>query len=95
MAQLTNYDKVLNLLRDKGKPLQRRDFFEDLDMEDGVLGVILNRCCEKQLLAMVKYPGQPAFYAHPAWVYNGKLISEFDPIFKEWKKDQTNHGIKD
>jgi hypothetical protein len=98
MENQTNYDHIANALKHLGKPLQRSDFRGYLfhEIEDHVLGVILHNMVRAKTLIPIKFPGKPSFYAHPDWVNkDGELIQEFDPIFKQWKKDQQNHGIKD
>lgn len=94
----TNYDHIIQAIKQVGKPLQRSDFRDILgmSMDDRVLGVLLHKMVERNQLGMVKFQGTPSFYVHPEWLdEEGNLIEDWDPIFKQWKKDVHNHGIKD
>ncbi len=86
-------DRIINLIRESNKPLQRKDIeflikeHLDSNTSSNHIGVILNTLVENQLLCKVKYPGMPSFYAHPGWVDNkGNFKKElkFDPTYKEF-----------
>jgi hypothetical protein len=87
---MTNYEKIIEALRESGVPLQRKDLNKKVLMDDGVLGVVLYQGVKKGLWYRVSYPKTHSYYALVEWIGNDSHTLKFiNPEI-----EPTIHGIK-
>jgi hypothetical protein len=94
MGTKTWYDLIIEVLMEKGIPLQRKELLVELlpkqsetlnKLGDNSLGTMIHYLCRKGKLSIFKAKGIPAFYGIPSWTF------QFDPYTKQKINATENH----